>query len=205
MPAAAYREFIRAADLLPQNNDAQIKAATFLMLAGQFEDARTRILPVVDRDPTNVEAQLILGNALAGLKDLDGAVKEIEERDRTRPRARPDLQQPGCAPARPGAEGSGPGPRSRKRSRSTRARSTPGWRWPTSSGPPATRPGRRGVLKRALDVDPKHVLANRALAVFYMGSRRAAEAEPYLKTVAATGIPEAGYQLADYYITTYGD
>ncbi len=49
--AAAFREYVRAADLLPQNNDAQIKAATFLMLAGQFEDARTRILPVVDRDP----------------------------------------------------------------------------------------------------------------------------------------------------------
>ena len=48
------------------------------MLAGQFEDARTRILPVVERDPTNVEAQLVLGNALAGLKDLDGAVREIE-------------------------------------------------------------------------------------------------------------------------------
>src|SRR5687768_5437447 len=76
--AGAFREYVRAADLLPQNNDAQIKAATFLMLAGQFEDARTRILPVVERDPSNVEAQLILGNALAGLKDLDGAVKEIE-------------------------------------------------------------------------------------------------------------------------------
>ena len=65
--AAALREYVRAADLLPQNNDAQIKAASLLMLAGQFEDARTRVLPVVDRDPSNVEAQIMLGNSLMGL------------------------------------------------------------------------------------------------------------------------------------------
>src|SRR5436190_12214577 len=78
-PQAAYREYMRAADLLPKNNDAQIKAATILIVNGQFEDARTRIQALVDREPTNVQAQLILGNALAGLKDMDGAVREIEE------------------------------------------------------------------------------------------------------------------------------
>src|SRR5215510_11125143 len=67
----AFREYVRAADLLPQNNEAQVKAAGFLIAAGQFEDARTRIQPVIDRDPTNVDAQLILGNALVGMKDLD--------------------------------------------------------------------------------------------------------------------------------------
>jgi tetratricopeptide (TPR) repeat protein len=35
-----------------------------------------------------------------------------------------------------------------------------------------------------------------------MGSGKAAQAEPYLKTIAATGSPEAAFQLADYYIAT---
>ena len=41
-PQGAYREYVRAADLLPLNNDAQIKAATFLLLGGQV---RRRALP----------------------------------------------------------------------------------------------------------------------------------------------------------------
>ena len=197
--AGAFREYVRAADLLPQNNDAQIKAATFLMLAGQFEDARTRILPVVERDPTNVEAQLILGNSLAGLKDLDGAVKEIEsaiELDRSR----------GLTYSNLGALRLAQGQKDQAQAAFQKAvevdpRSINAWlalanfQWSTGDTP-----GAENSLKRALEVDPKHVLANRALAVFYMGSRRTAEAEPYLKTVAATGIPEAAYQLADYYI-----
>ena len=197
--AGAFREYVRAADLLPQNNDAQIKAATFLMLAGQFEDARTRILPVVERDPSNVEAQLILGNALAGLKDLDGAVKEIEgaiELDRSR----------GLTYSNLGALRLAQGQKDQAQAAFQKAvevdpRSINAWlalanfQWSTGDGS-----GAETSLKRALEVDPKHVLANRALAVFYMGSRRPAEAEPYLKTVAATGIPEAAYQLADYYI-----
>ena len=34
---------------------------------------------VLDKDPKNVQAALLLGNALAGLKDFEGAVKELEE------------------------------------------------------------------------------------------------------------------------------
>ena len=52
---------------------------SYLVGAGNSRTRKTRIQPVIDRDPTNVEAQLILGNALVGLKDLDGAVREIEE------------------------------------------------------------------------------------------------------------------------------
>src|ERR1044071_2693791 len=54
----AFREYVRAADLMPQNTDAQVKAAAYMLAGGQFEDARTRIQPVLDRDPTNTTAQL---------------------------------------------------------------------------------------------------------------------------------------------------
>src|SRR5262245_23058507 len=42
--ANAYKEYNRAADLMPDNKEAQIKAAQFLLLGGQFEDAKTRAL-----------------------------------------------------------------------------------------------------------------------------------------------------------------
>ena len=38
----AFGEYVRAAELLPQNVDVQLKAATFLLMAGRFEDAKAR-------------------------------------------------------------------------------------------------------------------------------------------------------------------
>src|SRR6476659_11467584 len=38
----AMREYIRAADLLPNDPAAQIKAGQLLLMAGQFQDAQTR-------------------------------------------------------------------------------------------------------------------------------------------------------------------
>ena len=38
----AFREYVRAADLLPDRMDVQIKAAQFLLVAGRFADARAR-------------------------------------------------------------------------------------------------------------------------------------------------------------------
>ena len=48
-PAEAIREYIRAADLLPENIDVQIKAGRMLLLAGQFEDAQSRADHVLQR------------------------------------------------------------------------------------------------------------------------------------------------------------
>ena len=64
---AAYSEQIRAADLLPDNMDAQLKAATYLLASGQFRDAKTRVLRVLQREPRNVQALVVLGNASAGI------------------------------------------------------------------------------------------------------------------------------------------
>ncbi len=77
-PGNAIKEYIRAADLLPDNTDAQLKAAGGLLLAGRFEDARTRADKVLEKDAQNASAQILRGNALAGLKDFDGAVADYE-------------------------------------------------------------------------------------------------------------------------------
>src|SRR5437867_3215462 len=75
----AFKEFIRAAELLPDNVEAQIKAGQLLLLGRRFEDAKTRADKALEKDPKNVAAQILKGNATAGLKDLDGAIGEIDE------------------------------------------------------------------------------------------------------------------------------
>ena len=75
---AAYRESVRAADLLPNSLEAQLTAAELLVLAQKFEDARGRADRALAIDPKNVQAQLLKGNISAGLKDLDTAIAEVE-------------------------------------------------------------------------------------------------------------------------------
>ena len=53
-PAGAYREYIRAADLMPANLEAQLKAGQMLLLARQFEDAKIRADGVPAKDRRNL-------------------------------------------------------------------------------------------------------------------------------------------------------
>src|SRR5688500_14692590 len=59
---AALREYVRAADLMPENAEAQLRAGKMLIAAGQFADARTRAEAIVAKDPKNVNA-LKIGRA----------------------------------------------------------------------------------------------------------------------------------------------
>jgi tetratricopeptide (TPR) repeat protein len=59
------------------------------------------------------------------------------------------------------------------------------------------------ALRRAVVAQPKHVGANRAMATFYMASNRAAEAEQHFRAVVdLSGTAEARLSLADYYLLT---
>jgi len=78
-PANALREYTRAADLLPNDKDVQLKTAQLLVMAGSFEDAKARADELLKKDPKNVQAQVIRANAVAGLKDLDGAIADMED------------------------------------------------------------------------------------------------------------------------------
>src|SRR5687767_2885415 len=55
---AAFAEQIRAADLLPDDMDVQIRASAYLLLARQFEDAKTRVQRVLARDPRSEERRV---------------------------------------------------------------------------------------------------------------------------------------------------
>jgi cellulose synthase operon protein C len=194
----AYREFIRAADLMPANDAAQIKAASYLVLAEKWDDARTRLTPVIERSPQNVEAQIILGNALVELKDLDGAVRQIEEAIKLDPNRATTYSNLAAIQYRQGNRDQAKQAFEKAVEvdpRSIEARLALAYfQWSSGDVVPAEE-----SFKAALAVDAKNTLANRAMAAFYVATRRAPQAEPYLKTLAASGTSGAGLQLADYY------
>ena len=70
---------MRAAELLPDRVDVQMKAATVRWALNDFEGARKYAEAVLKLEPRNIDAQVLLGNALAGLKDPEGAIRELEE------------------------------------------------------------------------------------------------------------------------------
>ena len=198
----ARAEYARAADLLPGNPDVQVRTASYLLLARQFEDAEARADKALAVAPNNVEAQIVKGNALAGLKDLDAAVAEIEGAIRENP-------DRGASYGNLGALELARGHRDQAEAAfkkaietaptSVRARlALANFYWSTGNLPAAER-----ELKAAVPIDPKDIAANRALAVFYFVTNRASDAEPYLKTVADVS-KQAGdrFVLADYYAST---
>jgi tetratricopeptide (TPR) repeat protein len=199
-PQAAFAEQIRAADLLPGDVEAQIKASAYLLLARQFEDAKTRAQRALALDPKNTQGLLILGNALAGLRDIDGAIAQVE-------------QAIAIDPTNAGSYANLAGLRLAEGDRdearvaynkavevdpqSVTARiALAMFQWGTGDAA-----GAEASFKAALLIDPKHVLANRALASYYQGTNRGKEAEPYLRTIAEIGDDSTKLVLADYYLT----
>src|SRR5262245_568235 len=83
--AGAAREFILAADLLPDDPKAQLNAARVLLNGRQFEEAQSRIQKALATDPKHVEGLILRANALAGLNQLDEAVENVQDAIRSDP------------------------------------------------------------------------------------------------------------------------
>src|SRR6187402_1213684 len=75
----ALREYARAAELMPENDEAQMKAGNFMLIAGRFTDARGVGERLLARNPKSVEAQVLIANSLAGLKDWESAIDAFEK------------------------------------------------------------------------------------------------------------------------------
>lgn len=198
----AYNEYIRAADLMPGNSAAQLKAAQFLLLAGQFLDAKTRAERVLTSDPKSVEAQIVIGNALAGMKDLAGAIEQMEEAVKLEPGRSQTYAN--LAMLRMVQGDRDQAEAAFKRAVELDPKSIVAWlalsNFQFSTGQPAEA---EQSLKRALAVESSNVLANRALATLYASTNRMAEAEGPLKTLADSN-PDPMFKLglADYYLST---
>jgi tetratricopeptide (TPR) repeat protein len=195
----ALREYVRAADLLPQDADIQTKAAEYLLAAGALEDASTRAQNAINVKPSHIRARLLLALAIAGLKDLNSAVAEVEKAirmDSTEPTAFAQLGRFRLAQGNlKEAE------KAFKSAYEIAPQSVDALlglaNFYMSSGRPADG---EEWLKKATETAPQDKRATRMLATLYLQTNRIAEAEAPLKAYAeADPSPVSKLVLADYY------
>jgi len=198
----AFREYVRAADLLPRDAGAQVKAGTYLLLTGRYEDAKTRADLALKQEPNSADALILRANATAGLKDVPGAIRDIEEALETEPSDGRVYTSLGALRL---VEGQRVGAEAAFRKavdispESVEARLALAHFYWSTERPEEVEP----VLQQALALNPEHLVANRMLGVFYVATGRAAEAETPFKAFAErSGEPSSALVLADYYIRT---
>jgi tetratricopeptide (TPR) repeat protein len=200
-PTAAFPEYIRAADALPDDRKAQVRATQALLLAGRFEDAKARVAALVKKNPKDVEALLLHANAMAALRDPAGAIAEIEEALKVNPNSGPAFVNLGAVRMQSG-EAKQAEAAFRKAIELEPASvdvrlAFANFLWAAERALEA-----EVAIKEAIAKEPQHLLANRMLAVLYLATRRANEAEQPLKVLAdVSKSPASRFQLADYYLS----
>ena len=202
-PQSGYREYVRASDLLPHNNDVQLKAATFLLASQQFEDARVRAARVLQKDPKNVNALILLGSALAGLHDFAAALKQIEQAVQLDATSAPAYAALGTIQAARGrqqeAEAAFRKAVATNPQRADAHLALASFLWTGGRIAEAEAP-----LEKAVELEPRNTMANSAMAAFYLATHRAPEAERYLRAAAEADTDPAAplkLALADYYVS----
>jgi tetratricopeptide (TPR) repeat protein len=194
----AHHELVRAADLLPDNVDAQLRAANIRLAVGQFAEAKEHVLAVLAKDPKNVFALVAMGNALAGLKDLDGAITHFEHALEAEPRLTLAYGNLGgfqiAKGDREAAEATFKRAIAAAPTSITARLNLGNFYWANERPVEAER-----ELKAAVEIDAKSTSAVRALATFYIVHGRRSEAEPLLKTYATSGVAPK-LVLADFYL-----
>lgn len=198
---AAYAEYIRAADLMPGDMDVQVKAGNMLLLGKRFQEAKERARAVLRADPNNFAGLVLLGNALAGLKDLDSAVSVTERATRLDPlRAGAFANLGALQLARGDREAA-----ERAFARAVELNPTKQSAWLSQANfyVAVNEVGRaEESFRRALELDRTDIRSRRSIARFYIDSNRPSAAEPHLRFVAETQQqPSAWIDLADLYFT----
>lgn len=197
---AAFPEYIRAADALPDNRDAQLKAIRILLMGGRFEDAKVRAEALLQKNDRDVDAILLRANAMAALRDPAGAIAQIEEALKINPDSSVAFVNLGAVRMQGGdakqAEAAFRHAIALEPSSLDTKLALANFLWAAQRLPEA-----EATLKEVLAKDPQHLLANRMLGVLYLSTRRVNEAEQPLKTMAEISkTPAARLQLADYYL-----
>ena len=83
--ASAFRELSRAVELQPQNWPAQVQLAELALRGGKPQDARDRALLVLQSNPQDSNAEIVLSSADAALGDSKVAISEAIEATRMKP------------------------------------------------------------------------------------------------------------------------
>ena len=196
-PVNAYAAYARAADLDPANVDAQMRAGTLLLVGREFEAARTRADLALKTDPKHAPAHILLGNAMAGLNETGSALRQIEQAINLDPSYAPAWTALGAVNFIGG-----------RRSEAARAfekavelapqsvdarLALANYQWAKADTAAA-----EATLKTALSIDQTNQSAHRALALLYVTTRRAPEAESHFRALAVDGAGKLA--LADYYM-----
>jgi tetratricopeptide (TPR) repeat protein len=196
----AFREYMRAADLLPDDSKVQLRAAQILLVTGRFEDARTRAENALKKDPKNVDALVLRASAMARQKNVDGAIKDIEDALKDQPESGQLYASLGALKVVTGAPGDAEA--AFKKAVEMDPKSIParvalaGFYWGASKRADAER-----VIAEARDINPADPLLNRLMAAYYISDRRFAEAEAPLKAAAVgKGNERGALILSDYYV-----
>lgn len=192
-------EYVRAADLLPDDRGVQMKAGSLLLLGGRFSDARAVAEKLLKKNPKDVEAEILLANALAASKDLDGAVQQIEEALRIDPNRSGTYSNLGELEQTRGHRDEAE--QAFRKAVDLDPQSVPAqlalanFYWSTDRADQA-----EATLRHAVDLQPANTLSNRMLADFYLATNRPADAEQPLERVyKATGTAASAFALADCY------
>jgi tetratricopeptide (TPR) repeat protein len=194
----ALREYARASDLLPDDTAAQVKAGNFMLEAGRFEDAQGVAKRMLARDANNLEAQILLANSLAGLRDLKGAVAAFETALTMDPNRAATYSELGTVRL-VGGQKEAAEAAFRKAveidpNSASAHLSLANYFWAMGNMAEAER-----GLRRGLEIEPKNLLGNRAMAMYHMLGRTPEKAEPHLRVVAdASPSAEGKYFLAEY-------
>jgi putative PEP-CTERM system TPR-repeat lipoprotein len=195
----ALEEYVRAADLLPDDIDVKMKAASLQLLAGRFDEGKRLAEAVLQKDSSHLLAQILVANALAGLKDFNQAVAEIEEAIRLDPNRGESYSSLGAFEVQRG----NPEAAARAFQRAVElAPDSPiahlalaNFLWVRANWE-----GAEHELVKAGELAPDDPMVHRALANFYIATNRTPAAEPHLKRVAEISKdPAAAFALADYY------
>jgi tetratricopeptide (TPR) repeat protein len=197
----AAREYVRAAELLPENLDAQLKAGTILLAQREFELARKHADLALKIDPTSVEAQIIRAYTLAGLKDMEGAIAELERASESAPGDYRPYAGLGAVEAASGdmeaAEAAF------RKAVDADPKSVPArlalayFYWSVQKAAEAER-----TINEVIAEDQNNVAANRLLALVYAATGRASDAETPLLRLVNQKDMRAVLVLGDLYVGT---
>src|SRR6185436_4082171 len=189
-------------DLLPESDAVLVKAGEYRVLSGKFEEARILAAKVIARSASNVDARILMGNALAGLKDFDGAIAHMRAAAAADPRRVGPVVNIGQLELVRGNDGDAEAAfvqALRIDPKSPAARMALATFYVSTGRSDEA----ESTLREGVSLGPGDIQANRALATFYLTTGREPEAEPYLKAAAdALGDDPSGLALADYYAAT---
>lgn len=200
-PQSAFGEFVRAADLLPDDVAVQQSAGDVLLLARRYDEARARAERVVALDPKGTAGLVLLGNAQSGLGNLDGAVATLEKAIALAPGRGVFHSMLGAVHTKRGDDVAAAAAYARAvevEPGSVEAQVALGL-YRVSQGDVAAA---EGPLLEARRLAPEDRGMLRALVSLYAGSGRLPQAEPYLTQLADGGDRDAAFSLVDVLLST---